>query len=74
MSFCFDGDDQLNSVGGRFGGVDSMEMEESVEGIGCVVESRPLLDPFPTFIVIRALDLLLIALLFCLEPGPRRNT
>ena len=51
-----------------------MEMEESVEGIGYVVESRPLFDPFPTFIVIRALDLLLIALLFYLEPGPRRNT
>ena len=51
-----------------------MEMEESVEGIGCVVESRPLFDPFPTFIVIRALDLLLITLLFCLEPGQRRNT
>ena len=30
MRVGFDGDDQLNSV--RFGGVDSMEMEESVGG------------------------------------------
>ena len=50
-----------------------MEMEESVEGIGYVVESRPLFDPFPTFIVIRAFKLLLIALLFLLRAWAKKE-
>ena len=49
MRVGFDGDDQLNSVGGdsaeTIDGVDSMEME----GIGYVVESRPLFDPIFDF-------------------------